>query len=78
LTACTAEAGTDRRQERQGIYRIRYPGGLESDVRVRVIGGAEELTIAERLYRARKYDPPFERLPWHNDYFATMKRDRSS
>jgi hypothetical protein len=71
LIAVPLASGTNRRKQRQGIYRIRYPGRLGNDVRTRKIGGDEELTIEESLYRARKYDPPVEQLPWDHDYFAT-------
>jgi hypothetical protein len=63
----------DRRKQREGLYRIHYPGGLDSDVRTREIGGTEELTIAEPFYRARGYSPPFEDLPWERDYVAAKK-----
>jgi hypothetical protein len=67
------EFGPDRRKKREGLYRVRYPGGLDSDVRTREIDGIAELTIAEPLYRARGYAPSFEKLPWHNDYLAAQK-----
>ena len=66
----------NQRKQRRGLYRIRYPAGLNSDVRTREIGGTEELTISEPLYRARRYTPPFEHLPWHSDYVAAQKLDR--
>ena len=70
----TRDFGPNRRKLRRGLYRIRYPGGLDSDVRTREIDGSEELTIAEPLYRARGYAPAFEDLPWQNDYFASQRR----
>jgi hypothetical protein len=60
----------DKRKRRSGLYRVAYPAGLESDVRTRDIDGGEELTIAERLYRARGYVPAFEDLPWLDEYLA--------
>jgi hypothetical protein len=71
----------EKRKGRCGLYRIAYPAGLESDVRTRDIDGGEELTIAERLYRARRYAPAFEELPWLDQYqakfgaFADAARD---
>jgi hypothetical protein len=68
---------SDRRKQREGLYRIRYPGGLDCDVRTREVDGIEELTIGEKFYRARGYQPPFEDLPWERDYMAAQKRERA-
>jgi hypothetical protein len=53
-----------RMKEARGIYRVRRIGGLGSDARV--TDGA----TAESVYRARGYQPDFDKLPWKDKYDA--------
>jgi len=58
---------------KRGIYRIQGAGDLPNDVRVDDDG--IEVPLEERLYRARGYLPPFENLPWQDQY---LQRQPSS
>lgn len=51
---------------KRGLYRIQGVGDLPNDVRVDDDG--IEVPLEERLYRARGYQPPFENLPWQDQY----------
>jgi hypothetical protein len=51
---------------KRGLYRIQGVGDLPNDVRVDDDG--IEVPLEERLYRARGYLPPFENLPWQDQY----------
>jgi hypothetical protein len=57
----------DPRTSRCGLYRIKSPPPDENDVMVE--GGSDGL-LAETLYRELRYRPPFEELPWADEYFS--------
>ena len=65
---------------KRGLYRIQGVGDLPNDVRVDDDG--IEVPLEERLYRAHGYQPPFESLPWQDQYLklqpSAESRDTSS
>ena len=56
---------------KRGLYRIQGLGDLPNDVRVDDDG--IEVPLEERLYRARSYQPPFENLPWQDEYLKLQR-----
>ena len=52
--------------EPRGIYRERNGWGTQHSVRVKY-DEHQELDVAEDRYRARGYQPPFDKLPWEDD-----------
>jgi hypothetical protein len=50
-----------------GLYRIKSPPPDENDVMVE--DGPSHL-LSETLYREQGYRPPFEDLPWADEYLA--------
>jgi hypothetical protein len=46
----------------RGIYRTKRPAGMESDAWVE--DGGIGMDVSESLYRARRYEPDFDSLPW--------------
>lgn len=61
---------TDPRTLRRGIYRSANPSPLEHDVQVQDVNGGSDMPLPESIYRARGYEPPFDELPWRDEYFA--------
>jgi hypothetical protein len=60
----------DPRTSRCGLYRIKSPPPDENDVMVEpAFGGAQDL-LPETAYRERGYRPPFEELPWADEFLA--------
>lgn len=57
---------------RRGIYRIKNPEGLEDDAQVRDVAGGSDMPLSESVYRERGYEPPFDDLPWREDYLAVL------
>jgi hypothetical protein len=53
---------------KRGLYRIRGVGDLPNDARVDDDG--IEVPLEEDLYRKRGYLPPFELLPWSDEYLS--------
>jgi hypothetical protein len=51
---------------KRGLYRIHGVGDLPNDVRVDDDG--IEVPLHEGLYRARGYLPPFDDLPWSDEF----------
>jgi hypothetical protein len=51
---------------RRGLYRIHGSDGRSDEVRAEDDG--IEMPLAESVYRARGYLPPFDDLPWQEDY----------
>ena len=62
-----ASAGL-RMQEARGIYRVRRIGGLGSDARV--TDTTTVMDVPKSVYRARGYQPDFDKLPWQDEYDA--------
>ena len=62
---------TDPKTLRRGIYRVKNPEPMEADAQVQDVNGGSETSLPESLYRARGYEPPFDKLPWRDDFFAT-------
>lgn len=62
----------DPRTLRRGIYRQKMPEGIEDCAQVKDVNGGSQMPLDESLYRARGYEPPFEKLPWIEDYNATQ------
>ena len=60
--------------EARGIYRVRRLGGLGSDARV--TDGATEMDVPESVYRARGYQPAFDKLPWKDKYDAKKSSEK--
>ena len=60
----------DPRMLRSGIYRIRNPEPDEHDVMVNGVSGSSGHPMRESLYRERGYSPPFEELPWADEFFS--------
>jgi hypothetical protein len=46
----------------RGIYRTKRPAGMEADAWVE--DGGIGMDVSESLYRARRYEPDFDSLPW--------------
>jgi hypothetical protein len=61
-------------KEAHGIYRVRRLGGLGSDARV--TDGATEMDVPESVYRARGYQPDFDKLPWKGKYDAKKSSEK--
>jgi hypothetical protein len=55
-----------RRMEPRGLYRERNGWGNQHSVRVKY-DERQELDVAEDRYRARGYQPPFDKLPWKDE-----------
>jgi hypothetical protein len=55
-----------RRMEPRGLYRERNGWGDQHSVRVKY-DERQELDLAEERYRARGYQPPFDKLPWKDE-----------
>ena len=53
---------------KRGLYRIRGVDDLPNDARVDDDG--IEVPLEEDLYRKRGYLPPFELLPWSEEYLS--------
>ena len=53
--------------EPHGIYRERNGWGTQHSARVKY-DEHQELDMAEDRYRARGYQPPFDELPWKDQY----------
>lgn len=56
----------------RGIYRIRYPGGIENDVQVADSGVSTPMKESD--YRTKGYEPSVDSLPWRDDYFAAQQK----
>jgi hypothetical protein len=52
--------------EPRGLYRERNGWGNQHSVRVKY-DERQELDLAEDRYRARGYQPPFDKLPWKDE-----------
>ena len=65
----------DPKTLRRGIYRVKNPVGIEDDAQVRDVHGGSDMPLPESIYREREYSPPFEDLPWRDDYFAAQKAE---
>ena len=65
----------DPRTLRRGIYRIKRPRGIEDDAHVEDAG--TDMPLPESIYRQRGYEPPFDDLPWSDDYFASKDKQHS-
>ena len=61
-------------KDARGVYRVRRIGGLGSDVRV--MDGATEMDMPESVYRARGYQPDFDKLPWKEKYVAKKSSEK--
>ena len=63
----------DPKTLRRGIYRIKTPEGMEDDAQVEDVDGGSAMPLPESVYRQREYEPPFDKLPWREDYYAAQK-----
>ena len=63
----------DPKTLRRGIYRSKMPKGMEDDAQVQDVHGGSDMPLPESTYRSRGYEPPFDELPWRDDYFAAQK-----
>lgn len=59
-------------KQARGLYRTRGVGGLPNDARVS--DGTIAMDIPEQRYRDNGYEPPFDDLPWKEDYEAAQAR----
>jgi len=59
----------DPKTLRRGIYRSRMPEGMEDDAQVQDVNGGSDMPLPESTYRERGYSPPFDDLPWSDEYF---------
>ena len=53
--------------EAHGIYRERNGWGTQHSARVKYDEYHQELDVSEDRYRARGYQPPFDKLPWKDE-----------
>jgi hypothetical protein len=60
----------DPRSLRSGLYRIKSPPPDENDVMVEATNGGSGGLMGEALYREHGYWPPFEDLPWADEYLG--------
>jgi hypothetical protein len=60
----------DPKSSRCGLYRIKSPVPDENDVMVEAAYGGPRGLLQEALYREHGYCPPFEELPWAEEYLA--------
>jgi hypothetical protein len=60
--------------EALGIYRVRRIGGLGSDACV--TDGTTVMDVPESVYRARSYEPDFDKLPWKDEYDAKTSSEK--
>ena len=63
-----------RMKEARGIYRVRRIGGLGSDARV--TDTTTVMDVPESIYRARGYQPDFDKLPWQDEYDAKKSSEK--
>ncbi len=63
-------------KEARGIYRVRRIGGLGSDARV--TDGTSVMDMPESVYRARDFQPDFDKLPWKHQYDAQQISNSAS
>jgi len=61
---------SDPRSLRCGLYRIKSPPPDEHDVMVDATHGGSGGLLRETLYREQGYSPPFEELPWAEEYLG--------
>jgi len=61
-------------KQARGIYRERRIGGLGNDARV--TDGTTEMDVPESVYRARGYQPDFDKLPWKGEYDAKKPSEK--
>lgn len=54
----------------RGLYRIWQEEGVENDAYVEYSDGGPCIQMLESQYRERWYEPPFEELPWQDEYNA--------
>jgi hypothetical protein len=52
----------------RGIYRTKYGWATADSATVANEDGGERLYLSERNYKLLGYEPPFEKLPWIEDY----------